>query len=312
MLDVEVATARQWLRVGRALGELTEIDAAFATGRISFSKVRQLIGVADACNETELLAIAERTPAGGLARELARWLQCHEEPGDTEARQHEMRSVTWRNDPDGMITATVRLTPHAAAVLMAAVDTRVMHGHHSVDPSPDGTVAPERTAAPGVVTDSGGDGTAVPSGPLSVAHQRRGASWATLAQQRADALMAVLNDGGVSVDTEVVIHVRGDGCTLDDGTPITETVVQRVVPEAFLRVLIHDAQRRPVNASGRHRHPTRRQKRVVHERDRGCVDCGATELLEYDHEPDYAITKRTVIDELKQRCWTCHRARHTE
>jgi hypothetical protein len=131
-----------------------------------------------------------------------------------------------------------------------------------------------------------------------------------VAQQRADALLGLVQGGGAKVDTEVVLHVRGDGCTLDDGTPIAGSVVERVAPVSLLRVLIHDAERHPINASGRRRHPSARQQRVVHERDRGCVDCGATTLLELDHEPAYALSGHTIVDELHERCWTCHRARH--
>jgi hypothetical protein len=109
---------------------------------------------------------------------------------------------------------------------------------------------------------------------------------------------------------EVVMHVRADGCSLDDGTPITGSVVERIAPTAFLRALIHDANSRPINASGRQRHPTARQKRVVKERDRCCVDCGSTEFLESDHDPPYEQSRRTVVDELKLRCRNCHRARH--
>ena len=134
--------------------------------------------------------------------------------------------------------------------------------------------------------------------------------WPTLGQQRADALIALILGGGATVVTEIVLHVRGDGCTLDDGTPIADSVVERLVSEAFLRVLIHDAERRPINASSRRRHPTLRQKRVVLERDGSCVDCGSTELLRYDHEPDYDQTQHTVVEELKIRCAPCHHKRH--
>jgi hypothetical protein len=65
----------------------------------------------------------------------------------------------------------------------------------------------------------------------------------------------------------------------------------------------------PVNASVRRRHPTTRQKRVVDERNPRCVDCGGTELLEYDHQPPYSITKRTHTDELARRCHGCHSLR---
>jgi hypothetical protein len=49
---------------------------------------------------------------------------------------------------------------------------------------------------------------------------------------------------------------------------------------------------------------------VVLERHRRCVDCGDTELLEYDHQPPFEVTRRTIVDELEPRCRTCHRARH--
>jgi hypothetical protein len=129
-------------------------------------------------------------------------------------------------------------------------------------------------------------------------------------QQRADALLAIVTGGGANLTAELIVHIRGDGCTLDDGTPIADNVVARLVPEAFLRLLLHDAERRPINASGRQRHPTDRQKRVVRERDRVCVDCGSTTLLQYDHDPDYEQTKHTIVEELRVRCWRCHKARH--
>lgn len=86
--------------------------------------------------------------------------------------------------------------------------------------------------------------------------------------------------------------------------------VARIAPEAFIRALILDAEGRPIDASPRRRHPSTRQKRVVKERDRVCVDCGSNVLLEYDHVPDFAQSGRTVVDELELRCAPCHRRRH--
>jgi hypothetical protein len=135
---------------------------------------------------------------------------------------------------------------------------------------------------------------------------------ASLAQRRADALIDLLTNGPAKVEVEVIIHLRGDGVCLDDGTPITESIVERIAPESFIRVLIHDAEGKPINASGRHRHPTQRQKRVVKERDRRCVDCGSEEFLQYDHLPDFEETGRTLVDELQLRCSRCHRRRHED
>ena len=132
----------------------------------------------------------------------------------------------------------------------------------------------------------------------------------TLAQQRADAFTTLLERGGGTPDTEVIVHVRSDGCTLDDGTPVTDSIVERLAPRSFIRALIHDAQGHPIDASHRRRHPSARQKRVVKERDRVCVDCGSHDLLEYDHNPAFEISGRTVTSELEVRCASCHRERH--
>jgi hypothetical protein len=275
-LDVTVATAREWIRVGRDLRELPVIDSAFADERISYSKVRALTRLATAANEDELCQLAEGIPAGFLGRALAAWSQKNDSDVIRDARQQHDRRMVWSVEPDGMVVVSARLPPSGAGNFMAAIDAVVMG----------------RAARPKV--RSLDDQSLFPS----------------LAQQRADALVHIAMSGGVEVSTEVVLHVRADGCTLDDGTPITGSAVERVAPAAFIRALVHDADRRPINASSRQRHPSNRQKRVVKERDRACVDCGATHLLEYDHVPDFGVTKRTVVDELQVRCAPCHRARH--
>ncbi len=135
-------------------------------------------------------------------------------------------------------------------------------------------------------------------------------TWPTLAQQYADALDDILNEGTGNITTEIVLHVRGNGTTMDDGTPIPSTVIEHIAPASMIRTMIHDAEGKPINVSGRHRHPSTRQKRVVKERDRACVDCGTNQLLTYDHNPDYAISHRTIVDELDVRCAPCHWQRH--
>jgi Domain of unknown function (DUF222) len=282
-VDVEVSTAREWVRIGRALVELDVIDNAFEQGLLSYSKVRALTRLATRETQVELSALAQRVPAARLAHALAAWLARHETPEETDARHHRARTFSWRWDVDGMLVGTFRLSPLAGADIVAPVDALVVRG---------------RIAEDGADASAG----APPGEPAG--------RWPSIAQQRADALVDLVRGGGGIVTTEIVLHVRGDGCTLDDGAPVTESLVERIAPQAFMRALIHDAQGRPINASGRRRHPTNRQRRVVKARDRACVDCGSTELLEYDHEPDFEQSRRTVVDELRVRCWACHRSRH--
>jgi 5-methylcytosine-specific restriction endonuclease McrA len=274
-LDIETSTAREWLRIGRALKALDVLDDAFADGRLSYAKVRGLTRVATAANQAELCELALRVPASRLGHAVAAWLQHHESPAETEERHHAVRGLRWRLDIDGTGIAWLRLPPAELAVITSAVDAQVVRRRPD-DASADASYPP----------------------------------WPSIAQQRADALVNLVRNGGATTLTEVVMHVRGDGCTLDDGMPIADTVVERIAPDAFLRALIHDAERRPINASGRQRHPTARQRRVIRERDRHCVDCGATELLQYDHDPPYEQTRRTLVEEVKLRCAQCHHSRH--
>lgn len=271
--DIEVCTAREWIRVGRRLRTLPKISDAFADDLISYSKVRALTRLANGDNEAELLAIAATVPAGQLSRALAAWVGRTSGDGELERHQHQQRSVTWRTEPDGMVAFNLRLPPLLAGRLEAELTTRVM------------TTRPTATSID---------------------------EWPTLAQQHADALEQLLTEGAGSTTVEVVLHVRGDGCTLDDGTPVPGSVVERIAQESFVRALIHNAEGRPINASAKQRHPSTRQKRVVKDRDRQCIECGATSLLEYDHVPDFAVTGHTVVDELELRCAPCHHRRHVQ
>jgi hypothetical protein len=307
VLGVEVCTAREWLRVGRALGGLPLISAGFEAGEVSFSQARALIRHATPECERELLEIAARTRVGHLRRALAAWAARHEEDDARDRRQQDERSLRWSVEPDGMVRVSGLFTPQQFAFIAAGIDTAVLRLPRS---------------NPKVTTKRGEDAFCT---RRSRGEWLNGATLPTLAQQRSDALTAVMADvfscGGrhetssgtapiVRRRVEVVAHVRGDGCTLDDGTPITESALSRLIPEADLRVMIHDAQRRPINASGIHRHHTTRQKRVVKERDRACIECGSGDFLEYDHEPSFEQSARTLVEETELRCSRCHRLRH--
>ena len=234
-------------------------------------------------NEAELCELAERVPAGHPSRVIAAWRAGHENPDETARRQHKERSLTWWHEPDGMAVGMFRFPPELWAGPAAAIQVAIMR---------------DRSTPRSMRRDAD-----APTPPFAVERP-------TIPQQRADAFIGLVNGGGANVNAEVVIHVRADGISLDDGTPIAGSFVERIAPESFIQALIHDAESRPINASGRHRHPYDRQKRVVLERDRCCVDCGSTEFIHYDHVPSFERSKRTLVDELRAHCETCHAARH--
>ena len=202
----------------------------------------------------------------------------HEDAEDTGRRQQRETGLSARIEPDGMGVITIRLPPAELGAAMAAIDAAVMTTNHHPSASMDASEA----------------GTATRT---------------SLARQRATAFLTLLTNGGMRVSTELIVHIRADGNHLHDGTPINDHAVARLLPAAFVRAMIHDAEGHPIDVSGRHRYPTDRQKLVVKERQPAC-DCGATSFLVYHHEPPFEESHRTVVDELQIKCGRCHRDRH--
>ncbi len=264
---VEPCTARDWIRVGRCLRTLHASAAAFNTGELSYTKIRALTRFATPDNEHELLELANTHPASELNRLLAAWLTTNTNTNDLETHQHRSRSITTRLEADGMTTFTIKLPPLQAGTLTAHLNQHIM----TTRP----TKEPDRT-------------------------------WPTVAQQSADALTNLLTQHHHTT-TEVIIHVRADGNTLNDGTPIPDTTIERIAPTSFIRALIHDTNNKPIDATNRRRHPTTRQKRVVNEQhNHQCTNCGRRQLLQYDHTPPYQQTRHTKTTELTLRCAPCH------
>jgi|GEM_PF-462531 len=339
-LQVQTSTAAEWVRVGHALRYLPLVDAAFAAQEISYAKVRIVTRWADVGNEAQLVALARQRSAGRLTVAIAKVLA---DGGETEterdARLHDERSFTTWTDGDGMTVVRIVLAPSVAKPVVAAVDELVRRiaetpadqvieevdnpNLAAMTADSETTLSADRVGGPCVseptpnvakMSERTSD-----SMPATLRELRRrwqpdtSEDWVfpSFGQQRADAFVALFLSRDVSLTTEVVVHVRGDGITFDDGTPTTSSAVLRQLNDSFVRLLIHDVERRPINASSRRRHPTTRQKRVVMEtHHHECVDCQSTDLLELDHNPDFNRTRRTVTHELEPRCAPCHRTRH--
>lgn len=316
-LQVQTSTAAEWVRVGRALRYLPVIDAAFAAQEISSAKARILTRWADTDNEPMLLELARNRSAGRLMVAIAKALADEgETDAERDARLHDERSFTTWTDGDGMTVIRIALAPSVAEPVVAAVDEMMRR----IAQTPlDETDIDELSVADPSPTVTSRPQSAADALPATLRDLRRrwqpvdGDEWVfpSVAQQRADAFVALFLGCNVDLTSEVVIHVRGDGVTFDDGTPTTDHAVLRQLDHCFVRLLIHDAERRPINASSRRRHPTTRQQRVVMEaHGHECVDCQSTDLLELDHNPAFEHTLRTVTHELEPRCAPCHRARH--
>lgn len=269
-LDIEACTVRDWIRVGRALRGLHASADAWASGQISYAKVRALVSIATAENEPELLAIAREVPAADLTKALAAWSLRHQPHDVIERRHRAQRSYRSRVEADGTVVTTIRHSALSAGRLDAAVDAEVM-----------------RTC---LATELDG-------------------SWPALRQQRHDAFHRLL-EGCSSGRFELLIHCDESGSRLPDGTPLTSHSVIRLLDQAAIRVIVHDTNGSPVNASSARRRPTVRQQRLARSTHSACANCGGTDLPEVHHTVPHAESKRTDATELTTLCAPCHRQHH--
>jgi len=111
-------TAREHVRVARALRDLPVIRDEFAAGRLSYAKVRALTRIATPENEAGLAEIAG--PMTG--NQLERFARAHRQVSQADdAAARVRRRLAWRMEEDGSLAGTFRLPPLQAAVLLKAL-----------------------------------------------------------------------------------------------------------------------------------------------------------------------------------------------
>ena len=111
-------TAREHVRVARALRGLPVIRGEFAAARLSYVKVRALTRIATPQTEEQLAAMA--LPMTG--NQLERFARAHRQCSRTDdAAARIRRRLTWRFEEDGSLAGAFRLPPLDGAVLLKAL-----------------------------------------------------------------------------------------------------------------------------------------------------------------------------------------------
>jgi len=119
-IGLDLGTAREKVRVARALGALPRIDDALRRGELSYAKVRAVSRVATPENEERLLEIALGTTGGQLERVCRRFRRVLSVV-DGE-RLDERRLVRDEVLASGLVRITAVLQPDEAAIVMKAVE----------------------------------------------------------------------------------------------------------------------------------------------------------------------------------------------
>ena len=112
--------AREHVRVARALRRLPVLAAAFAGGRLSYSKVRALTRVAEPATEDYLLEFGLEATASQVERTVRQWRRADApDEESTAARQ----DISWWWDDDGMLVLKARLSAEDGSALVTAIES---------------------------------------------------------------------------------------------------------------------------------------------------------------------------------------------
>ena len=120
---IDLGAGREKVRVAKCLPSLPLIDQAFASGAISYSKVRAMTRTATADNEDYLLNIAKHGTTAHvemLVRKTQRAQRLNASRQDKA--QYAARAFSWYHDDDGMLVFKGRLCAEDGAVFLKAMD----------------------------------------------------------------------------------------------------------------------------------------------------------------------------------------------
>ena len=296
-------TARQHVRVARALRSLPTAAAAFASGELSYSKVRALTRVAEPGTEQELVEFARHATASQVERTVRAWRRADEVDA---GRVRDRRRFSWWTEDDGTISIQLRMEPEHGAELLAAVESLAER-----DARRD-RAARTRSAEP-LPEPTGGTEDVV---PLAVSTGRRCRALTRLASAAAAAdadrragdpprrEVVVVVDAAVLAEDEAAgrAHLQG-------GPPLTPSQARRLACDAAVTAVVTDGAQ--VLAQGRaRRYATRAQRRALLMRDGGCARPGCEETrverLHAHHLRSWLSGGRTDVSNLVLLCDVDH------
>ena len=269
------------MRVAHALKSLRAVSAAFRTGKLSYSKVRALVRVANRHNEDALVDFALKTTAS-IVEERCRELRCGMEDSLEQAnRAYLARSLTIRRDlRRGMMTLTVELPMEAGELIDKALD-RARDDSTSVEFGNEPWAARQADALVALARAYLSAGTRSWGGTAGNYVVNVHVDHTALADNKGRSALPVESVRRLSCDADTVTIVKGD-----DDQPLSVGRKTRVIPTAI--------------------------RRALKARDKGCTfpGCGNTRFVDAHHVRHWSAGGETGLDNLLLLCSRHHRLVH--
>jgi len=288
-------TAREHVRVARALRDLPVIRARFAAGRLSYAKVRALTRIAAAATEAGLAELAGPMTASQLER-FARAHRQVSAADDAEARLR--RRLAWRVEEDGSLSGTFRLPPLGGAVLLTALRAACadLAGDPPGDVPAETPAAPDAAAADALAADG--------PPPAAVAAVRTSSELADGLVAVAESFLAGKVAGADDAEVyQVVIHA-GAGALTQGPAAAAAPAAQMPGCTAVLSWMTHGDGGTVLALGRRRRTPGTAIRRAARERDGGRCRFPGCESRRVDlhHIRHWARGGRTDLDNLVSLC----------
>ena len=315
--SMAAGTAREHLRVARALPALPLTVAEFRAGRLSYSKVREITRVADRVEEEVLVEMARAMTASQLARTVSSFRAVDGSRLDQDSR----REARWHVREDGMVEIRAVLPAETGAELLTALELALDR---------DGTAPPSSTET-AACSASSSRAAAEPDHDDSSAIAERCAeitTEATLDQRRADALhdlartyLAAEPDDRSGEDRHlVVVQVNAESlsesvpagtlprCGVAGGGPLEPRTAERLACTGKVSLALADVHGEILHLGRARRLASRAQRRALRLRDGTCVfpGCHQSKHLDAHHLTPWSEGGPTDLDELALLCRRHH------
>jgi len=301
-------TARERVRVARALDSLPATAAAFTLGELSYSKVRAITRVACAGDDGDWVEIARHSTGAQLDRMVAGVKRAHGADEAHDARAAFQRRGVTTDDRDGgdggdggETIVTARLPDDMSATVQAALEVIATR---MIDEATAGSGRSRRE----VIAERGGMSAIHADALVQMAEQ-------VLAGGPAAAERGDIGRLQLVVDAENLADVENladtGECTLR-GHRIAPTVARRWACDIRASVVV-DHNGHGCDEGRQSRVLNRRLRRAVHRRDHGMCrfpGCGTTIWLHAHHIVHWADGGPTDLANLVSLCGFHHRQIH--
>jgi Domain of unknown function (DUF222)/HNH endonuclease len=281
---LSLSAAREEIRTAHALRALPTISAAFADGRLSYSKARALTRVANAANEDLMLAFALEATAAQVEERSRQMRNVAPDSVDGARRAWERRSLSIaRNAAAGTMTVTLEVPIDDGELFARAIDRAVEKGRTHLGPEFEvsGWLAQQADAA---IELARCYLTGDASSPSSSADHY-----------------------------QVVVHV--DESALRGGAGRADLPIdtmRRLTCDGDVVRIIEDADGKPLHVGRRQRTVSTTIRRALWARDRGCSfpGCKRDHYCDAHHVEHWAVGGETSLDNLTLLCTQHHRLLH--